>query len=69
MQNGANKSINDLKSALEKYFIPIPVVVRDLEKLVTHTIEELGIADKKIKESEVNLKSIADQALDKNKLR
>lgn len=65
----ANQTVTDLKKALNKYFIPVPVILKKLEGMLVSVVNDLVISGKTLKGSDFNLKTMATEAVKYDKIR
>ena len=65
----ANETVTDLKKTLNRYFIPVPVILKKLDVMLISVVNDLDISGKTLKGSDFNLKTMATEAVKYDKIR
>ena len=60
IQNDAVKSLTNLKQALTKYSIPVPVILNSLEKVIKDILASVDISSKYLDKSEFDFKDLSE---------
>ena len=63
------KSVDGLKKALDKYLIPIPAILNNLEQMLKDVSSNTNLSSKYLKGSDLNVKNIVDDVSEYEKIR